>query len=135
MEKKLTEATNEFIDHLEKTGKKASTLGTSRRALDLLIANLGEDKVMSKILPVHISKFFNGDSVLQQPGKDGLKPRASASIKQIRRITRQLLFWSVEQKYIDNAPLPKDEIGLGDGLRDPNQSREEVAAAEMEAAK
>ena len=131
MEKNLKEATNEFIDHLEATGKKASTISTSRRALDLLIASLGEDKVMAKILPVHISKFFNGDSVLQQPGKNGPKPRADASVKQIRRITRQFLFWSVEHKYIDKAPLPKDEIGLGDGLHAPNISREERAASEM----
>lgn len=130
MEKKLTEATNEFIDHLEASGKKTSTISTSRRALDLLIAKLGEDKVMAKILPVHISKFFNGDSVLQQPGKNGPKPRADASVKQIRRITRQFLFWSVEQKYIEKAPLPKDEISLGEGLHGPNTSRDEVATQE-----
>ncbi len=126
----LKKATEKFIAHLEEAGKKPSTIGTSRRTLALLTDNMGDEKQLDKILAVHISKFFNGDTVMEQPGKNGPKPRAEASIQQIRRITRQFIFWCVSQGYIEKAPLPKDEARLGEGLQGPHQSREEVASQE-----
>ena len=41
----LKEATAQYIQHLEQTGQKPSTLGTAKRTLDLLIADMGEDTI------------------------------------------------------------------------------------------
>ena len=118
----ITKAAEKFIAHLESLGKSASTIGTCRRTLDLLIANLGEDKQVAKILPVHTGKFFKSEAATMQSGKDGMKPRAEASVKQIRRITRQFLIWCAEQGYIDKAPVPKEEAERGGGVRVPAEN-------------
>jgi hypothetical protein len=113
----ITKAAEKFIAHLESLSKSASTIGTVRRTLDLLIANLGEEKIVAKILPVHTGKFFKSEAATMQSGKDGMRPRAEASIKQIRRITRQFLIWTAEQGYVKKAPVPRDESERGGGVR------------------
>ena len=91
--------------HLEAIGKKPSTLGTTKRTLDLLIAELGEDKEVGKILPMHVDKFYKSEAATMLKGK----PRAQASILQIRRIVRSALVWWHEQGYNARIPLPADE--------------------------
>jgi len=105
----LKDAATKYIEHLEAIGKKPSTLGTTRRTLDLLAAHMGEDKEVGKILTVHVAGFFKSDAATMQPGKDGPRPRAEASILQIRRIVRSALVWWHEQGFIEDVPLPKDE--------------------------
>ena len=95
----------EFIEHLEAIGKKASTIGTTKRTLKLFEEHLGADKVIAKIMPVHVSGFFKSEAATTLRGK----PRAKASIRQIRRIVRSALVWWHEQGYVASVPLPKEE--------------------------
>ncbi len=94
--------------HLESIGKKPSTLGTTKRTLDLLVAHMGEDKEIVKILPVHVDAFFKSEAATMLRGK----PRAEASILQIRRIVRAALVWWHEQGYSDRLPLPASEKAI-----------------------
>lgn len=130
----ITKAADTFIKELEGLGKKPSTVGTSRRALDLFIAHQGEDKVVAKILPVHVGNFFKSDAATMQPGKDGMKPRAEASVKQIRRIVRQFLIWCGEKKYLDKSPIPKAEAERGGGVRRPSEDEQTADTGESEQA-
>jgi hypothetical protein len=95
----------EYIEHLAAIGKKASTVGTAKRTMALFGEHLGAKKVVAKIMPVHVAGFFKSDAATTLRDK----PRAKASILQIRRIVRgALVFWH-EQGYLDSVPLPKDE--------------------------
>jgi len=105
----LKEASAQYIQHLEQTGQKPSTVGTAKRTLDLLVADMGEGKAVDKILPVHVAAFFKGEAATMQPGKDGPKPRAQASILQIRRIVRAALVWWHEEGYAATVAIPKED--------------------------
>jgi len=105
----LKDAAEKYVEHLEAIGKKPSTLGTTRRTLDLLATHMGESKEVGKILTVHVSGFFKSEAATMQPGKDGPRPRAEASILQIRRIVRSALVWWQEQGFIEDVPLPKED--------------------------
>ena len=94
--------------HLDAIGKKASTLGTAKRTLDLLVAHMGEDKEVGKILPVHVDAFFKSEAATMLKGK----PRAEASVLQIRRIVRTALVWWHEQGYCAKLPLPASEKAI-----------------------
>ncbi len=107
--KNLKEACEQYLEHLKAVGKKPSTLGTARRTLDLLISEMGEDKEVKNILPVHVSTFFKSEAATMQPGKDGPKPRAQASILQIRRIVRQALVYWHKQGFSPLVALPKED--------------------------
>ena len=101
----LKEATAQYIQHLVDDGQKASTVGTARRTLDLLIADMGEAKEVGKILPVHTAAFFKSEAATTLNGK----PRAQASILQIRRIVRAALVWWHEQGYSATVAIPKED--------------------------
>ncbi len=107
--KTLKEACEQYLEHLKAIGKKPSTIGTARRTLDLLISEMGENKDLKKILPVHVSTFFKSEAATMQPGKDGLKHRAQASMLQIRRIVRQALVYWHDQGFSPSVALPKDD--------------------------
>jgi hypothetical protein len=98
-----------YIEHLVATGQKASTVGTAKRSLALFDEALGAKKVIAKILPVHVAGFFKSEAATTQPGKDGPKPRAEASILQIRRIVRSALVWWYEQGYAAGVAIPKED--------------------------
>jgi hypothetical protein len=115
--KNLKEAAAQYIRHLEETGQKPSTVGTARRTLDLLIADMGEGKVVDKILPVHTAAFFKSEAATMQPGKDGPRPRAQASLLQIRRIVRAALVWCHEQGWTKTVALPATEKGFLEGRK------------------
>ena len=99
----------EYHEHLVATGQKPSTVGTAKRSLALFEEALGAKKVIAKIMPVHVAGFFKSEAATMQPGKDGPKPRAEASILQIRRIVRSALVWWCEQGYAETVALPKEE--------------------------
>ena len=104
-ELELSIGIEEYIEHLVAVGKKASTVGTAKRTMALMEGHLGAKKVIAKIMPVHVAGFFKSEAATTLKGK----PRAKASILQIRRIVRgALVFWH-EQGYLDSVPLPKDE--------------------------
>ena len=96
-----------YLEFMDEEGKSISTCGTAERTLKLLSDHLGEEKQMEKVLAVHVAGFFKSDAANQVNGK----PRASASILQIRRIVRQFLVWSNSVGYLAKIPLPKDELG------------------------
>ena len=86
----LKDGAAQYIEHLEAVGKKPSTVGTARRTMDLFVGHLGEGKEVAKILPVHVAGFFKSEAATTL----NEKPRAKASILQIRRIVRgALVFW------------------------------------------
>ena len=99
-----------YLVHLEAIGKKPSTLGTAKRTLDLLVAHMGEDKEVGKILPVHVDAFYKSEAATTLKGK----PRAEASVLQIRRIVRSALVWWHEQGYSERLPLPASEKAIQD---------------------
>ena len=133
MSKNITikEAVEKFAKQLEALGKKPSTIGTSKRCLDLFVAHQGDEKLVAKLLPVHVAAFFKSEGAMTLNGK----PRAEASIQQIRRVVRQLLIWSVEQGYVEKIPLPKIESEKGGGVRIPKdqQQTEGESAQDVEA--
>ena len=103
--KTLKDATELYLTHLRAIGKKPSTIGTAKRTLNLLIDEMGEDKKIERIMPVHVSKFFKSEPATMLRGK----PRAQASILQIRRIVRGALVWWHSEGLIAKIPLPADE--------------------------
>jgi hypothetical protein len=104
----LKAGTAAHLVHLEAIGKKRSTIGTAKRTLELLVAQMGEDKEIGKILPVHVAAFFKSEAATMLKGK----PRAEASVKQIRRIVRAALVWWHEQGYSEKLPLPASEKAI-----------------------
>jgi hypothetical protein len=130
----LKDAATQYIHHLEETGQKASTVGTARRTLDLLIADMGENKEVGKILPVHTAAFFKSEAATMQPGKDGPKPRAQASILQIRRIVRAALVWWHGQGWSKSVAVPASERGFLEGRKGKRMKAAESAAPASPAA-
>ena len=108
----LKDACEAYVSYMKTKGQSASTLGTIQRTLALLVEEMGESKEVAKILTVHVDKFFKSERATQQPGKDGLKPRAQASILQIRRIVRMALVYWHEQGLISKVPVPGDDKRL-----------------------
>ena len=99
-----------YVVHLGATGSKPSTVGTVKRTLDLLVEAMGEDKEVGKILAVHVDGFYKSEAATMLKGK----PRATASILQIRRIVRAALVWWHEQGYSDKLALPTAEKAIQD---------------------
>ena len=133
----LKEAAAQYIQHLTETGQKPSTIGTARRTLDLLIEEMGEQKEVGKILTLHVAAFLKSDAATMLKGK----PRAEASVLQIRRIVRAALVWFHEQGWLEVLPLPKDEkrfLERGKGKKveateQPQTSTDSAAEAPVEA--
>jgi hypothetical protein len=122
MSKNVTvkKAAEEFVQQIEALGKKDSTVGTSKRCLDLFVAHQGEEKLVAKLLPVHVAAFFKSESANKNNGK----PRAEASILQIRRVVRQFLIWTAEKKYVATLPIPRAELERGGGVRIPKDQQQ-----------
>jgi hypothetical protein len=104
----LKAAAAAYVVHLGAKGSKPSTIGTVKRTLDLLIEAMGEDKEVGKILPVHVDGFYKSEAATMLKGK----PRATASILQIRRIVRAALVWWHEQGYSDRLALPAEQRAI-----------------------
>ena len=125
----LKEATSQYIQHLTETGQKPSTVGTARRTLDLLIAEMGEGKEVGKILTLHVAGLFKSEAATTLKGK----PRAEASVLQIRRVVRAALVWWHEQGWSDGLPLPKTEQHFVEGSQTKKAAGPEPAVATSEA--
>jgi len=139
MKTTLKEACEAYNAHMKEKGQSASTLGTIQRTLALMLEEMGENREVGKILPVHVDKFFKSEKATMQPGKDGMKPRAQASVLQIRRIVRAALVWFHQQDWLEVLPLPKDEKRfLKSGERcavggEPNKKEQELTALRPDA--
>ena len=122
----LKDAAAKYTEHLEAVGKKPSTVKTAQRTMDLFVGHLGEGKEVGKILPVHVAGFFKSDAATTLKGK----PRAKASILQIRRIVRgALVFWH-EQGSVDKVPLPKAEKEKFLKSKNPGKAKAETTEAQ-----
>ena len=71
---------------------------------------MGEDKEVGKILAVHVNSFYASEAATMLKGK----PRATASVLQIRRIVRAALVWWHEQGYSERLPLPAEQKAIQD---------------------
>jgi len=105
----LKEACEAYAAHMKEKGQSASTLGTLQRTLALMMEEMGESREVGKIMPVHVDKFFKSEKATMQPGKDGMKPRAQASLLQIRRIVRMALVWWKDAGYMERLAVPGTE--------------------------
>jgi hypothetical protein len=104
----MKNAVEKYLAYLEGLGKSKSTCYTVGLDLRMLIADMGEDKELAKILPVHVAGFFKSEPVnkIGDPPRD----RRPATVLQIKRITRQFLVWAEEQGYLSTVPLPREEL-------------------------
>jgi len=100
----LNDACAKYIEHITPTAK-PSTVGTVKRTLDLLVEVMGEEKQVEKILAVHVNSFYASEQATMLKGK----PRAAASVLQIRRIVRAAIVWWHENGLIEKLPLPAAE--------------------------
>ena len=141
----LKEACEAYNAHMKEKGQSASTLGTIQRTLALMLEEMGENREVGKILPVHVDKFFKSEKATMQPGKDGMKPRAQASVLQIRRITRMALVWWKEAGYTERLAVPGEEKRLvekaerlaterAEAENKPKKTRKAKSEPEMETA-
>jgi len=121
----LKAASAAYVVHMGAVGKKPSTIGTVKRTLDLLIEAMGEDKEVAKILPVHVDGFYKSEAATMLKGK----PRAQASVLQIRRIVRAALVWWHEQGYSARLPLPAAEKTIQDKHANAAERRAKKAKA------
>ena len=101
----LKNAAESYIQHLQDKGQKPSTVGTARRTLALLVAEMGEEKDVAKILPVHVNKFFHSEAATTLKGK----PRAEPSVLQIRRVVRAALVHWHHRRWLASVPLPASD--------------------------
>jgi hypothetical protein len=89
---------------------------------------MGEGKAVDKILPLHTAAFFKSEAATMQPGKEGPKPRAQASILQIRRIVRAALVWWHEQGWSKTVALPASEKTFLEGRKGRKGKKAESSA-------
>ena len=105
--KTLKEVAEDYIDALVFTETKASTIKVYRKALDLAIEHFGEQRKIDSIMVTHVGKFYASKEVnFLSNGK----PKAAATVKQIKRVFRQCLDFAFTQGLISSLPVPKAEL-------------------------
>jgi hypothetical protein len=103
---KVTEGAQAYLKHLEAAGKSPSTCATTKRTLALLVAHLGADRETDEVVAKDLDLFFASEAATKLRGK----PRAAASIAQLRGIVRAAFAWwqqqsqTEQQKAIPAAP-------------------------------
>ena len=103
----LKNAVEAYLEHLEKNGTKATTIGVYRRALDLALAHFGEEKKLIGIMVPHVSRFFDSKAInFHESGK----PKAQPTIIQTKRVFRQCMQFAKEQSWIAVLPIPKSDL-------------------------
>jgi len=137
-QKNLKEACDAYIAHLRESGVAKNSIASYAWNLRLLVSFMGEDKELTKIMPVHIANFYRSDAVTSKTDADGEKiERTAGSISQIKRVTRWALSWFHEQGWLDKVPLPSDEKKiLEEGAASPGKRSRKAGrvAGEMKAA-
>jgi hypothetical protein len=76
-------------EDLEAQGKSPSTCATTKRTLALLVAHLGAERDAGVVVAQDLDVFFASDAATKQRDK----PRAPASIAQLRGIVRATFAW------------------------------------------
>ena len=89
----LAASTEAYVRHLEAQGKRPSTCATTKRTLALFVAHLGAEREVDKVVAKDLDDFFASEAATKQQGK----PRAPASIAQLRGIVRATFAWWQKQ--------------------------------------
>jgi hypothetical protein len=98
----LKDATEKYLEQLEKEGRSPSTLGTATRTLRMFCGSLGDGKQLDETLPAQVARFLQNEGATMPNGG----ARATASAEQIARIVRQFFGWCVESKRLAASPMP-----------------------------
>ena len=113
----IKEAAEKYVAHLKELGKNERTIVTYARHLDLAIAHFGEEKDVTKVLPVHVAAFFKSDAVnqlIREPKKEGEprqeRPRSHHTIAQTKRVFRMMLGFCKEQGWVEKIAIPKADL-------------------------
>ncbi len=125
MSKKVTtlkQAVEKYMEYLEAEGKTERTRYTYGRDLDLALQFFGEDKKLDKLIPAQVAKFFKSDLVTKVP-KSG-REKSPITVTKTLRVWRQMLVFCKERNFIENIPLPKDELNKVKETADPEQPTE-----------
>jgi hypothetical protein len=101
----LKQASEAYLAHLGTLGKKAATVYTYGKDLEVVCGYLGETTKLSALQPARIGKFVKSDALLKNP--EG-KPRAERTVQKTVRVLRMFLVWAKETGQLEALPLPKD---------------------------
>ena len=105
--KTLKEVAEDYIDSLLFSKAKASSIKVYHKALDLAVAHFGEQRKIDSIMVPHVGKYYASKEVnFLSNGK----PKAEATVKQIKRVFRQCLDFAFKQGLIASLPVPKAEL-------------------------
>ena len=129
MSKKITtlkEAVEKYMEHLEAEGKTERTRYTYSKDLDLALEFFGEDKMLAKLIPAQVAKFFKSDLVTKVP-KSG-REKSPITVTKSLRVFRQMLVFCRDQKWITTLPLTKTEAAKVKDKADPKKAEPKQTA-------
>ena len=113
----IKEAAEKYLANLGEVGKNERTIYTYNKDLELALAFFGPEKLITKIMPVHVAAFFKSDLVnklIYEPKKEGEarreRDKSPITITKTKRVFRQMLVFCKDQGWTDKVPLPKDEL-------------------------
>jgi len=97
-----------YIDHLTLGGQtKMSTINIYTAALQLAANHFGADRRIDSIQAVHVGRYYNSSEVNTLPNG---RPKATPTIKQIRRVFRQMMEFAQTYGLIQKLPIPASEL-------------------------
>ena len=121
----VAEGAEAYRARLESEGKSPSTCATTKRTLALLVAHLGADREVGDVASNDVDDFFASEAATKQRGK----PRASASIAQLRGIVRAAFAWWQKQGEHIGTPIDKTlQAGTAQPPALPQASKASAAA-------
>ncbi len=103
----LREVAEDYIDSLVFTQAKSSTIKIYLRAVQIAVDYFGAQRPVESITLPQVGKFFCSPVILRLPNG---RPRADATVKQIRRVFRQCLEFALEKGWITKLVIPKSEM-------------------------
>ena len=131
--KTLKEAAEAYLEHLASGGGvKPSTIQVYGKALDLAIQHFGGERKLNSILVPHVGRFYASEQVNILPSG---RPKAAPTVKQIKRVFRQMMQYAQAQGWIPQLCIPKAELqhAWGSGNQHEVEAPKPVEPAEDEA--
>jgi site-specific recombinase XerD len=105
----LKEATEAYLEHLAGGGgAKPTTITVYQRALQLAVDFFGADRKLDSILLAQVGKYFVSDA-LNKHSHNG-KPKAQPTVKQNKRVFRQMMEYAQTKGWISTLMIPKAEM-------------------------
>ncbi len=124
-----------YIDHLTLGGQtKASTVTVYQAALQLAVNHFGADRRIDSILVPHTAKYFSSQAVnFLENGK----PKAVPTVKQIKRVFRQMLEFAQTYGWVAKVAVPNSELRHARNKKsqpeavapEPSEAKDAVTAA------